>query len=406
MIKNLLSVLVFLLAVICSVNAQIYNQNTESGTRYHSANNVATGNPKVMLDDINIASATIGANNTLNITQLKFGIRRAGGTTAAACTVVGFVSKVDDTATLFTNVVHLPLTNVGSLAMPAPTASAFTTELATFGDGSATLATVRIDTGKLFTNFGSFFAGLTIAPFASGTPNGIRITTGPEANYNGFWLVDTDSSVVRTGPYTFGGTPPSAANFYVQVFGTFANALPVNFGKFSAMSGRDGSVLLNWETITEINNKGFSVEKSLDGVTFKEMGWVEGTNNNKGSNYTFTDWFPESGVNYYRLKQVDHDGKISYSNVAFAKISLPVQMTVAPNPIKNIGSIKLYLNEESKVDLQLLNSNGQLISVINSGIKNSGWHDIPFNINGSKGTYIIRAVINKNEIVNKLVIKE
>jgi hypothetical protein len=290
--------------------------------------------------------------------------------------------------------------------MPAPTATAFTTELATLGDGSATLATVRIDTGKLFTGFGSFFAGLTIAPFASGNPNGIRIVSGPEANYNGFWLIDTDSSVVRSGPYGFGGTPPAPANFYIQVFGNFSTALPVNFGKFSAMSGRDGSVLLNWETITEINNKGFSIEKSLDGRTFNEIGWVEGTNNNKGSNYSFTDWFPESGVNYYRLKQVDHDGKISYSNVAFAKISLPVQITVAPNPIKNVGSIKLYLNEESKVDLQLLNANGQLISNINSGIKNTGWHNIPFNINGSKGTYIIRATINKNEVINKLVIKE
>lgn len=398
-----------LLIGIGSVKAQIYNNNTETGSRTNTAPNSTTGNPTIMMDDINIASSTIGSNNLLNITQLRFGIRRGGTGTnpvGAACTVTAYVSRVDDTATLFRNVIHLPLTNVGSLPMTAPTAAGFTTELATFGTGSTTLTTVRIDTGKLFTGLGTFFAGVSISPFVSGTPNGIRIVSGPELNANGFWLIDNDSSIVRSGPLVFSGTPTPPSNFFVQVFGTFASSLPVNFGKFSAMSGREGSILLNWETVTEINNKGFAIEKSLDGRTFNEIGWVEGTNNSKGSNYTYTDWFPESGVNYYRLKQVDHDGKISYSNIAFAKISLPIQMTVAPNPIKNVGSIKIYLNEESKVDLQLLNSNGQLITNINTGIKNSGWHNIPFNINGSKGTYIIRATINKNEVINKLVIKE
>lgn len=411
MTKKLLQTLFVLFLFNGFVSAQpIYNNNTETGTRYHAAPNATTSNPKIMFDDVNIASATIGGNTLLNITQVNFGVRRSGTGTnpvTAACTVTGYVSKKDDTATLLKNLIHLPVTNIGTVNLPASTAAGFVTEIVSFGNGSSTLTSVRIDSGNVFTGFGTFFAGLSITPFITNTPNGIRIVSGPEANYNGFWLVDTDSSDVRVGPFVFSGSPVPPSNFFIQIFGSFSTVAPVNFGKFTASAGKNGSVDLNWQTITELNNKGFEVERSTDGVNFTKIGWIEGVGTtNSATNYAFNDNLPNNGMNYYRLKQVDFDGKFKYSNVVFAKVTLPFSFTVSPNPIKDKATVQLNLAETSEVAVQVLSMNGQLIYNRNAGVLQAGTTNIPLEFNGSKGSYIVRVIANKNEVANKLIVKE
>lgn len=109
-----------------------------------------------------------------------------------------------------------------------------------------------------------------------------------------------------------------------------ASALPVELVTFKAEPAQD-KVRLYWETFSEINHDYFSVEKSLDGTSFYELGTIRGTGDsfNKKS-YSYIDPVPVAGVNYYRLKQVDYDGRQSKSPVVSVKFSAETACRVFP----------------------------------------------------------------------------
>lgn len=403
--KSLLSSLLLLSATI--VSAQVYTNNTETGNRYAPRPNSTTGNPKITMDDFNVPSATVSTNNRLNITQVRFGIRRSGTASAPVTrptTVSGYVASVEDTSTTLNNIIRLPLIALGSVSLPASTNTGFTTEIVTFGTGSSTIATVDMDTGAVFTGYATAFAGLSMTNYNDSISNGWRVTNGPGVTYNGFWLIDNDSTVQRAGPIVFSGSPTPPSNFYMQIFGNFT--LPVTFIEFNASAGEKGTVLLKWATATEQNNKGFSVERSEDGTNYNEIGWVDGVGeSNINRKYVFTDRTPVSGINFYRLKQVDLDGKTRYSNVAFARMSLPFTVKVHPNPVDENATVNLFLPETSSVEIQLLNMNGQLLRRIGQGIRNAGWHSFDLRMTEASGNYILRTIVNKNEVNNQVLIR-
>jgi Secretion system C-terminal sorting domain len=108
----------------------------------------------------------------------------------------------------------------------------------------------------------------------------------------------------------------------------------------------NGNAILNWTTSQEIDNSGFAIERSLDGINFKEIGWVNGNGTisaERKFDFIDPDLAAESYY-YYRLKQVDFNNKFSYSKViklnfdnAFADVA-----TILPNPIKDVLQIQLH----------------------------------------------------------------
>lgn len=91
--------------------------------------------------------------------------------------------------------------------------------------------------------------------------------------------------------------------------------LPVTYLFFKG-SNNGKTNMLNWTTASEINNDGFDVEYSRDGIHFSSLGFVNGAGNATSENsYQFIHERPSEGVNYYRLKQVDFDGKVEYSAI-------------------------------------------------------------------------------------------
>lgn len=92
------------------------------------------------------------------------------------------------------------------------------------------------------------------------------------------------------------------------VGGGGSSPLPVELHYFEVHN--DHNIVLRWETITELNNDYFSVERSEDGFNFYEIGTVKGSgNSNQSIEYSFNDKAPISRIEYYRLRQVDFDGK-------------------------------------------------------------------------------------------------
>nr|MCU0340855.1 hypothetical protein [Spirosomataceae bacterium] len=111
-----------------------------------------------------------------------------------------------------------------------------------------------------------------------------------------------------------------------------AAPFPVVLASFTGRSENKASIL-EWQTSTEIGNSHFEVQRSFNLNTFENIGRVEGygtTTTDK--TYVFTDAQPRIGANYYRLKQVDFDGKFSYSRIISVIVRTNGEVALFPNP--------------------------------------------------------------------------
>ena len=115
-------------------------------------------------------------------------------------------------------------------------------------------------------------------------------------------------------------------------------------------------------TATELNNDYFTVERSVDGITFDEIGIVPGHGTTANSHsYQLLDTNPYKGINYYRLKQTDYDGTTDYSQVVAVSIEMLGKVSVFPNPASNHINIALADFKEGQMQYEIYNSVGQKV---------------------------------------------
>jgi hypothetical protein len=122
--------------------------------------------------------------------------------------------------------------------------------------------------------------------------------------------------------------------------------LPVSLLNFTA-NNLSNNALLTFQTASETNNSGFIIQRSYNGYQFDSIGFVEGKgNSNQLSNYRYFDYQPtngKSGIVYYRLKQVDHDGKFELSETKVIIFEgLESEIVVYPNPTSDFIKIQTY----------------------------------------------------------------
>lgn len=139
--------------------------------------------------------------------------------------------------------------------------------------------------------------------------------------------------------------------------------LPVEFLDFITTFEND-KVLIYWSTASERNNNKFIVEKSIDHIKWISIDEINGAGNSvQKQEYYAYDNEPNNGVNYYRIKQIDHDGKFDYSFVRTMKIEN--QLMISPNP--NKGNFMLYgLNYKRENNIEVFNVYGQKIKELNT----------------------------------------
>lgn len=179
--------------------------------------------------------------------------------------------------------------------------------------------------------------------------------------------------------------------------------LPVTGFELHAILTSNGSVKLNWETESELNNKGFEIEKSSGGQEFSSIGFIKtSSENGKGASYHFEDLSPYAGNNYYRIKQIDKDGKSQYSNVEYVENKTSsVDFQIYPNPASDILNIK-FQKAVSNGKLLIRNVNGQLVkesSLNGIGNKQLSISDLP-------GGYYSIQIIDGSEKYEKTFIKK
>lgn len=179
----------------------------------------------------------------------------------------------------------------------------------------------------------------------------------------------------------------------IRTFYTWKNTavLPVDFISFNAVQKND-TALLNWSVANEINTKGYEIEKSINGFNYSSLDFV--TANGKLTNYTFTDKNLSEGTSYYRIKEVDNDGKYMYSSIqkiAYSKFA----WKIFGNPVNSNSSIQLMLDKPANISIQIISSNGNLIKTIQKGNLIAGDYSIPLNMdNVNAGMYLVRLMVD------------
>jgi hypothetical protein len=242
-----------------------------------------------------------------------------------------------------------------------------------------------------------------------GTVSGINNTR--IARYTGSnWNLITASN-----PNAITGTIQTATNTQ-NVFGVFTgtdnltNPLPVKFKSLFANKYAE-DVILTWNTASEVNNKGFEVERSIDGKTFELIGFVKGNgNSNKSQNYQYVDAVAFKSFNtsvlYYRLKQVDYDGNFFYSTIVSVNNNdaNANSVSIYPNPFTNELNISIIADNNNVVNIETMDIQGKLVANKSISVV-KGVNVVSMNENSSlhTGIYFVRIAINGEIKTVKLV---
>lgn len=146
----------------------------------------------------------------------------------------------------------------------------------------------------------------------------------------------------------------------IAVVGASGTAFPVELLTFEGHPEGQTAVL-NWLTDREVNNDYFELERSADGEDFLALGQRKGQGTtDEMTAYEFVDEFPFSGINYYRLRQVDFDGSFLYSQTIQVRFEDgEPSLTVSPNPFHNQLEISWPEKGSDPATFALFNLHGQ-----------------------------------------------
>jgi hypothetical protein len=185
---------------------------------------------------------------------------------------------------------------------------------------------------------------------------------------------------------------------------TSGTALPVQYLTFTAVRSQH-TVKLNWSTVSEMNNSHFLVERGSDNTIFHEIGIVKGKGDlQRVSLYHFTDASPiQIEVVYYRLKQVDLNGRYAYSEIQAVRGGSPAPAGIAPNPVGNELTVSFDLAAATSGSVEIADISGRVYYTGQLLLDKGGQK---FTINTSKlqaGIYFLKMNISGVLSVYKIV---
>ena len=187
--------------------------------------------------------------------------------------------------------------------------------------------------------------------------------------------------------------------------------LPIDLLSFSGYKD-GGRNQLRWTTSTEQNNRGFEVQRSLDGVNYNAIGFVNsmanGGNSSVQLNYTFTDNNVTGLRQYYRLRQVDFGGNNKLSNIVLIKSDKPTIITIDgifPNPATTTINLLVGAPVKDKVSIVVTDMAGRIMITKNMNVE-TGSNTLPLDVSGlAGGNYFIRMVDSNGEVVSGKFVK-
>ncbi|MES2778391.1 MAG: T9SS type A sorting domain-containing protein [Bacteroidota bacterium] len=182
--------------------------------------------------------------------------------------------------------------------------------------------------------------------------------------------------------------------------------LPVLWKSFSATPLASDNIQLNWSTASETNNSHFDIQRSVDGKNFETIGNIKGAgNSNKTVHYRFADNDAATTQTiYYRLKQVDFDGKANYSTIVSVMSKAGIESTL-PNPFNSDLNISLNATTTASATVTIMDIIGKTHHTSTEQLQ-AGSSTIHINTSEMPdGIYFVRVSYNGETFTQKIVKK-
>ena len=204
-----------------------------------------------------------------------------------------------------------------------------------------------------------------------GTGSSACVSFTGNANINTNYFSSSILNVSRSTSAT--GTSPTSSAWGSHVTVITSNdpyscaiALPMIMGDFS-LNNSGTKVIANWSTYSEQNSNHFEIQRSDDAVNFSTIGTVSASGNSASTKqYSFTDYYPIVGNDYYRINLLSDDGNPSYSAIKEIEIIAPGEMKVITNNSQN--NIKVILPQNSLQSIiKLLDMQGRVMKTVRNG---------------------------------------
>jgi hypothetical protein len=217
---------------------------------------------------------------------------------------------------------------------------------------------------------------------------------------------------------------PAGKGYFVVLFVLMSNngiaayrsrtpVLPVELSTFKGMLNND-QVDLTWEVTSELNNAGFDIQRSYDGSTFENVGFVKGRGTaSSPMRYTYSDPVTQAarslGLVHYRLRQVDTDGRSQLSPIVNVAIGgTPNSIALGqnyPNPFTGSTSITFHLAQPGFVSLKLFNAVGDEVATLVNETRDAGAQNVSFSGDAlPAGTYMYQLNVNGTILEKKMVL--
>ncbi len=197
------------------------------------------------------------------------------------------------------------------------------------------------------------------------TTGGGAVTLGLMPPAGPAWTTNTLSftaSAAQSGHiWLIFGTWPNLSSGFVNSFcpGCTTTPLPIELLSFEANYQEGQGVLTDWVTASEMNNHYFVLQRSNNAIDFEDLTRIEGAgNSNSILTYSYLDKYPYPGTSYYRLKQVDFNGTISYSEVRSVEFLIGQPY---PNPTSGIIYLPMLPSIGENATIEIFNNLGQII---------------------------------------------
>ena len=185
---------------------------------------------------------------------------------------------------------------------------------------------------------------------------------------------------------------------------TGSSSLPVEFVSFGAMTFSE-KVKLYWATASEENCKEYILERTLNGLEFEEIARVRGGGNSTTLlNYKAFDDSPKAGTNYYRLKQVDTNGKFHYSKVIAARFSPDApDLSIIPNPAADKALLTFSAAGRFDALIKVIDVQGKIVNV--KQFKSvEGINEYSLNTLGlARGIYNVQLMVDDQNMVSRMI---
>jgi hypothetical protein len=307
--KHLFTLILFIVLSPCLTNAQVETGGTGTGTQSYGANSWA-----------NTLVSYTGTGDTRSTTVSTGYTNASGGKNV-------FLTSNGSSTLIISNITVSSGAIVGELC---------------FGVFKSTNAEDGSSLQITYTN-------------ATG-PSSISLPTGGGTSN---WTYRCVTLSFSASPITVTFTNTSTSNqFRLDDIGLTNTVLPVEFSNFNVSKNKNTSSL-SFATASETNNNFFSVERSADGTSFDAIGEIKGAgNSNTTLDYEFTDKKPFAGVNYYRIKQTDYDGKFSYTDIKSVRHNTFGNLSITPRTTE--GRLQITTDAEDYT-LDVYNVAGQQV---------------------------------------------